>query len=87
MTLESRNALRKTFTRSQIVSVTAAATVLVMAVSTDSGVSRGGMKKNQRECLLKWKVCLFLIPGVPIHNVSRNNKKIQLEKIKIHKIV
>ena len=35
----------KTFTSSQIVSVTAAATVLVMAVSTDSGVSRGGMKK------------------------------------------
>ena len=62
MTLESRNALRKTFTRSQIVSVTAAATVLVMAVSTDSGVSRGGMKKNQRECLLKWKVGLFVLP-------------------------
>ena len=53
----------KTFTRSQIVSVTAAATVMVMAVSTNSGVSRGGIKKSQRECLLKWNVCLFVLPG------------------------
>ena len=41
----------KTFTRSQIVSVTAAATVLVMAVNTDSGVSRGGMKKIKENAI------------------------------------
>ena len=59
MTLESRNALRKTFTRSQIVSVTAAATVLVMAVSTDSGVSRGGMKKIKENAYKNGKFVCF----------------------------
>ena len=87
MTLESRNALRKTFTRSQIVSVTAAATVLVMAVSTDSGVSRGGMKKKSKRMPIEMESWFVCFTRIPIHNVSRNNKKIQLEKIKIHKIV
>ena len=55
----------KTFTRSQIVSVTAAATMLVTAVTIDCGVSRGGVKKSKRmpikiECLF---ICLFALPG------------------------
>ena len=76
----------KTFTRSQIVSVTAAATVLVMAVSTDSGVSRGGMKKI-KENAIEMESLFYQVFLYNIHNVFRNNEKIQLEKIKIHKIV
>ena len=88
MTLESRNALKKTFTRSQIVSVTAAATVLVMAVSTDSGVSRGGIKNYSKRMPIEMKslfVCFtrkvflyIMFPEITKKSNSRKSKYIRL---------
>ena len=76
----------KTFTRSQIVSVTAAATLLVMAVSTDSGVSRGGLKVIKENAYWNWKfVCLFYQVFLCIM-FPEIMEKSNSQKIKIHKI-